>query len=131
VQKWWCASGCTVTKRCLNIYNAIYTGPGTTTADSCPSKCTPGFVNLTVSLSSGVTCVEQPSCPQCDTGTYNTLDGSTNCTAVPTCPDGQYTKGATPTNPGTCTPCQGCTNGHKLIGCSGLSPGMCTRCTNL
>ena len=107
---WHCIGGCSQTNRCLNIYNASYTGPGTTSPDSCPYQCNPGFNNATLVPSLGFVCSAQPPCAQCPAGTYSDSPGATVCKNCPTS--------------------SSCSNGYYLSGCGGSSAGSCVRCTN-
>ena len=107
---WHCIGGCTETKRCLNIYNASYTGPGTSTPDSCPYQRNPGFNNATLVPSLGFVCSAHPPCAQCPAGTYSDIPGATVCK---NCPTGSS-----------------CSKGYFLSGCGGSNAGSCVRCTN-
>ena len=108
---WHCTAGCAQTNRCYNIYNAFYTGPGTT-IDTCPYQCNPGFNNPTLdpSLGPGFVCYAYPPCAQCPAGTYSDSPGATVCKNCPTS--------------------SSCSNGYYLSGCGGSSAGSCVRCTN-
>jgi hypothetical protein len=127
---WYCAPGCDQTKRCLNLNNAFYTGPGTTTDDSCPVQCNPGFTNLVKIPSVSISCTVQPSCDQCAEGKFSSVSGATICSSCTSCPDGRYNPGCNRSASGSCVECPACNNGFYPTGCAGSSPGECRTCTN-
>jgi hypothetical protein len=126
---WICAAGCDQTKRCLDLNNAFYTGPGTTTADSCPVQCNPGFNNMVKVPSVGISCSVQPPCALCAEGKFSLL-GATVCSECTACPDGKYNPGCTASSGGSCLECPACNNGFYPAGCGGSNPGECAMCTN-
>jgi hypothetical protein len=128
-QYWICAPGCDETRRCLYLNNAFYTGPGTTTDDSCPVQCNPGFTSMVKVPSVSISCSVQPPCAQCAEGKFSPL-GATVCSSCTACPDGKYNSGCTASSGGSCLECPACNNGFYPTGCGGSNPGECAMCTN-